>query len=163
MDEPGRAEPSAAAMLRAYLAERDEPCPNCGYNLRGLGSERCPECDQRLVLSVQVAEPRMGMLLAGVVGLMAMGAPGAAVAALTLTLSVWHQDWPPRDILFWAMVYPGVCGGALLAGAWLLGRRRGRRWLRSLPPERASRVVGWCWGASLVVGGVFVVALLNMR
>ncbi len=30
--------------LQRFLAGRDIPCPACAYNLRGLGSPRCPEC-----------------------------------------------------------------------------------------------------------------------
>ncbi len=30
--------------LRSFLAERDAPCPECGYGLRGLTGDRCPEC-----------------------------------------------------------------------------------------------------------------------
>ena len=55
--------------LRSFLAERDEPCPNCGYNLRGLASDTCPECRQQLVLSVRVREPRHGPYITAVVGL----------------------------------------------------------------------------------------------
>ena len=44
--------PDANDMLRLYLAERDEACPGCGYNLRGLSGERCPECARELVLAV---------------------------------------------------------------------------------------------------------------
>lgn len=44
--------PDANEMLRLYLAERDEACPGCGYNLRGLSGERCPECARELALAV---------------------------------------------------------------------------------------------------------------
>ncbi len=33
-----------ADLVRHYLAGRDLPCPRCGYNLRGLGGDGCPEC-----------------------------------------------------------------------------------------------------------------------
>ena len=33
-------------VVREYLADRDSPCPTCGYNLRGLKDENvCPECN----------------------------------------------------------------------------------------------------------------------
>ena len=42
-DEPtGRA--PAATTLRDYLADRDVPCHQCGYNLRGTLDVFCPEC-----------------------------------------------------------------------------------------------------------------------
>ena len=39
-----------AELIREYLAERETPCPACGYNLRGSGGERCPECGHSLEL-----------------------------------------------------------------------------------------------------------------
>ncbi|MEM9166951.1 MAG: hypothetical protein AAGB48_07975 [Planctomycetota bacterium] len=39
---------SEADQLRAYLAERDVPCPRCGYNLRGVREPVCPECGRTL-------------------------------------------------------------------------------------------------------------------
>jgi hypothetical protein len=55
--------------LIEYLAQRDIPCPSCKYNLRGLKENRCPECNQELVLSVQLVEPKMGPFIAVCVGL----------------------------------------------------------------------------------------------
>jgi hypothetical protein len=36
--------------LRRYLADHDVPCPACGYNLRGLEGEVCPECGDVVAL-----------------------------------------------------------------------------------------------------------------
>lgn len=62
-----------ADQLRSFLATADVPCPSCDYNLRGLVSDRCPECNQRLVLCVALAEPRQRAFIAALLGL-AMGA-----------------------------------------------------------------------------------------
>lgn len=35
---------SQQSLLRRFLADRDVPCPHCEYNLRGLETDRCPEC-----------------------------------------------------------------------------------------------------------------------
>jgi hypothetical protein len=40
---PPRGDPPDPA-LAALLQEHDVPCPCCGYSLRGLTSDRCPEC-----------------------------------------------------------------------------------------------------------------------
>jgi hypothetical protein len=45
-----------AALLRAYLAERDEPCTGCGYVLRGAVGSSCPECAAPIVLGLQHAD-----------------------------------------------------------------------------------------------------------
>lgn len=58
--------------LVSYLAERDEPCPACGYNLRALQTDRCPECNRELVLQLRLAEPRMAAWIASISGAAAM-------------------------------------------------------------------------------------------
>ena len=47
---------SDADQLKAYLADRDVPCPGCGYNLRGVAEPVCPECG--IPLDVQAIKPR---------------------------------------------------------------------------------------------------------
>jgi hypothetical protein len=58
-------------MLAAFLADRDYPCPGCGYNLRMLQSNRCPECAMEIQLAVHLTEPRQRALITGVVALSA--------------------------------------------------------------------------------------------
>jgi len=53
VEQPARMGSSDDVALRNFLAERDAPCPNCGYNLRGLQAETCPECKH--VLRLQFA------------------------------------------------------------------------------------------------------------
>lgn len=48
-----------ATFMQAYLANRDEPCPVCGYNLRQLQNDSCPECGRALRLRVGSVEPRL--------------------------------------------------------------------------------------------------------
>ena len=38
--------------LQSFLADRDEPCPACGYSLRGLTTPTCPECRAAVTLQV---------------------------------------------------------------------------------------------------------------
>jgi hypothetical protein len=44
-------------LVRAFLANRDERCPQCRYNLRGVQTPVCPECAAPLVLTFTVAKP----------------------------------------------------------------------------------------------------------
>jgi hypothetical protein len=44
--------PEPRPALASFLAEHDAPCPLCGYNLRGVESDRCPECGERLELGL---------------------------------------------------------------------------------------------------------------
>ncbi len=42
-------------LLASYLRDRDVPCPGCGYNLRGITTDRCPECSRAIALHVMGA------------------------------------------------------------------------------------------------------------
>ncbi len=52
--------------LVEFLQDRDAPCPLCGYNLRNLTGDVCPECGQKLLLTVGVHHMRFGWFLATV-------------------------------------------------------------------------------------------------
>lgn len=51
-DLPLPAPATDAALIQSFLANRDEPCPNCNYNFRGLMGNQCPECGHRIRLCV---------------------------------------------------------------------------------------------------------------
>lgn len=38
--------------LADFLVDRDVGCPTCGFNLRGLAGNRCPECSTRIQLVI---------------------------------------------------------------------------------------------------------------
>src|SRR5690349_2982947 len=78
-----------------YLAERDAPCPLCGYNLRGLVSDRCPECGREIRLRVGLAE---AYVRAWVAALTSTGA-GAGIGMLMAAI-VLRQGWPPTSPWF---------------------------------------------------------------
>lgn len=51
-------------LIAAWLADRDAPCPKCGYSLRGwtptAGAPRCPECEQPIELQLTGTESVLG-------------------------------------------------------------------------------------------------------
>ncbi len=52
--------PAGTFGLAEWLAERDAPCPACGYNLRGVASDKCPECGATLELELRRRRPAAG-------------------------------------------------------------------------------------------------------
>ncbi|MCZ6836267.1 MAG: hypothetical protein O7G85_10870 [Planctomycetota bacterium] len=70
MNEPGQKNPpNDRDLLKAFLDRRDESCPLCGYNLRGLTGSQCPECAKALVLRVGLEEPNLGAYVTGLIAL----------------------------------------------------------------------------------------------
>jgi hypothetical protein len=111
-----------ATTLAEFLADRDEPCPSCGYNLRGMQSGVCPECRQELVLGVQLAEPKLKAFIATVLGLAVGGGFSAMLVGYVIVSEVaMRRASVPPD--FFRAVIPGVvvCGVPL---AVLLVKRR---------------------------------------
>lgn len=126
-------EPRRAALAR-HLAEFDESCPSCGYSLRALTGDRCPECNQGLVLRVGLAEPRLGAFIAGLVGVgMGLGFSGLLTAYFVYWAVVRSRMVPPGPFL--GPVLVGAVVGAVLLAVWLKSRRAlarreaGTRWI----------------------------------
>lgn len=108
--------------LKQFLAERDEACPSCGYNLRGLMTSVCPECRQELVLGVQLAEPKLKAFIATVLGLAVGGGFSAMLVGYVIVGEVVRgRGSVPSD--FYRAVTPGIllCGVPL---AVILIKRR---------------------------------------
>src|SRR5262249_51036576 len=142
--------------LREFLAGRDIECPLCGYNLRDLAGDRCPECGDQVVLRVNMAEPRQAALLAGLIGLSC----GVGLNGLLLVYGVFMQIMHPipsgelgRFFVFNGLGF--IVEGAALA--WWLRKWRAIRRLR--PTQRAWRAVG-CWMLTLAN---LIMFTLNVR
>lgn len=134
-------------MLRAYLADRDAPCPRCGYNLRAAAGDRCTECGLAIVLGIYAREPLLAWWLATLVptGL-------AAGVGLLFAILICFDSGPPGR--FGWVVVPSIA--AIPAVGWLLGWRRSFIRL-STAAQRAAGVV-----AVLVAIAVFVgIALIR--
>src|SRR6185369_3667260 len=87
----------ADAMLHSFLAERDAACPGCGYNLRNLQGNRCPECGDELTLRVNLVEPKLGAFITGLVGLSA-GAGFNGMMLLWVFMLSWMQGNRNREM-----------------------------------------------------------------
>ena len=55
-------------LLKQLLALRDYPCPVCRYNLKGIESDKCPECGASLDISLISADLKLGPWLAALLG-----------------------------------------------------------------------------------------------
>ena len=57
MNKPHPNPPDDAQHLQALLEHRDCPCTHCGYNLRGLSSDACPECGKPVDVTALLNRP----------------------------------------------------------------------------------------------------------
>ncbi len=112
-----------AEFLRSYLESRGVPCPGCGYDLRGLTGDHCPECNQPLVLAVRLAEPKMAAWLAGLVGLcMGVGFSGLLLL-YAIIQTLFNQGYVGMSKFFLLTSVPLAVELPLLL-FWVLKRRR---------------------------------------
>lgn len=138
--------------LRSFLEHADVPCPGCGYNLRGLQTDHCPECRQELTLRVTLAEPKLGPWITGLVGL------SCGIGFNGLILSAWFVMSQfsargrsiPREVLL-AGVFPLILLAALLA-AWIRWGSALRR-LNARPLWTLSLV---CWLLTFIAWGLMI-------
>lgn len=138
----------ASALLLQYLATSDQPCPGCGYNLRGLTTARCPECNEALRLQAGLVEPKLAWFIVGVVGL-AMGAGFGLLVFGAVVVQRLVSRWRATSIWEgWPILLTGVVC-ALMTWGWVALRRR----LNNKPaPLRWGLAIGThIWSIALAV------------
>lgn len=130
-------------LLQAFLADRDELCPNCGYNLRGLAGSVCPECRQELRLSVGLVEPKLGAFIFGVAGI-AMSLGFCVLLAALFGYSWFLRSKPDAELI------PPLAIGSIVScvemRCWFAARRR---WL-----GRLGSAARWAWAVGLSLLGL---------
>jgi hypothetical protein len=142
-------------ILQQYLEERDVPCPSCGYNLHALRGSECPECGERLVLRVALAEPDLGMFLAALIGLaLGVGFSGLLsvyflIEGFTGNLSA--REW--REFSFACFLPFALEGIALAVLVW----RRGH--FQRLTARRQAVVIAGAWAMTTAAFVVFRVTI----
>jgi hypothetical protein len=67
-------------ILIDWLRDRDVFCPLCNYNVRNLTSPRCPECGNKLRITIAIVDPYLKAWIALMVGVCA----GAGIGILCL-------------------------------------------------------------------------------
>ncbi|MCG3131448.1 MAG: hypothetical protein FLDDKLPJ_02240 [Phycisphaerae bacterium] len=114
-------ESAAAGRNRELLAEfvrlNDAPCAVCGYNLRNLTGEVCPECGQRFALKVGAPEARFGALVACLAPMLMMSGLLAFIIGMTA-----RYGRPASGAWYWTFLVQGIVNA--IAAVWLYRRRR---------------------------------------
>ena len=137
------------AFLRRYLAERDEPCPMCEYNLRGLTGAVCPECGEAFRLRVRLSEPKLAAYLCGLIGLsVGVGFSGIMFAwgLIYLSLNAYGPTLLELSVLLFQLV---------LEGAAMVFWLRKRKWIRRRARSLQWRLVAAGWAASIGLAILF--------
>ncbi len=141
--------------LQAFLAERDQPCPACGYNLRNLPSSRCPECGEELRVTIGFVEPRQAAVLTGLIGLASgLGLSGLLLFYATIMII---REWRFRSFAAHFIVINGI-GFLLFAGLMGLWLWKWRR-IRRLSPAVRRLLAAGCWVVALLWAVVFSFAI----
>lgn len=131
------------SLLTRFLAEREASCPRCGYALRGLSGDRCPECGDALILTVGLVEPRLAWFIAGLIGL----GGGLGFSAIVLLYFVASSLSRLTRVASLVELMPLLLGSLVLGAglaAWIRLRRRiavlpaEARWLQAIATYIAS-------------------------
>lgn len=145
-------------MLRLFLAGCDEPCPGCGYNLRGLTGENCPECGEALRLRVGMVEPRLGPFVAGLIGLAAgAGFNGIMTVFGAVGLLIEGGNASMRDYLVLTLLACAFGAGVGAIAAWV----RYRAWVRRRSGGGRLGMALACWAFSLGTVSAFLVVAMR--
>jgi hypothetical protein len=153
----------SAAALALYLRDRDAPCPGCGYNLRGVTLDRCPECNRSIELGVRLTHDASRAWAAGMAGTFAPAICAGAELALVTFVIIREGSFPPRDASWFILYIPVgavISGGVLTALLW---KQSARRWLEERGNAGRVRFVVCCWlfaffWAALEIGGIALFA-----
>lgn len=135
-----------------YLKEQDADCPGCGYNLRGLRRQQCPECGRAFTWQdMTAAEVRISLRTAAVdlvglcftVGVNVVLTGIVAAAVLVYGKSSWFTDprfnLGGRSKLSFSGVLLIVLTVSFAAWGWAWERSSIASW------RVQNALAVWCW------------------
>lgn len=128
-----------ATQLESYLADRDEPCPSCSYNLRALKGTACPECGQSLTLRVGLETPNLAAFITGLIGISAAFGFCAMLLSWALYIAILEQNQRVMDDIG-TLIAEFVINGAML-WVWVLSSGR----IRRQAPRARWSLAAACW------------------
>ena len=142
-------------LLQQFLSERDVVCPGCSYNLRGLTSDRCPECGDALELSLRLVELRQASLIAGLVGLSAGAGLGGLLLIYALIVTTLVRANYGRFDRFFVINGIGFVVHAIAVWLWV------RYWhpIRRMNPWARRLLMIMCWAMPLTFVVVFAATI----
>lgn len=153
---PAAAGDRQAELLRAFLAERDVACPGCGYNLRGLTGDACPECHETIHLGVVPGDTAWGTLVGTIVALSIAAGMAGVVAGFSLFMTMFRNGPHPSE-RFVFMYYPAATFVLTVVPVNWLMCASGRRWFRSrAPATRGAIRLAAITVSSAIIGGWLV-------
>jgi hypothetical protein len=123
--------------LIEFLREQDAPCRVCGYNLRGLTKDMCPECGIRFQLGVYPAENYSGTLIAALVPIAMTTGVGLLIFILCLR---WGFPASGREFALLGFVVAGFVCGIGMAVSYAM---RAAFFKRSKINQRAFVMLTW--------------------
>jgi hypothetical protein len=140
--------------LIAYLKEHDSPCPGCGYNLRGVEAEVCPECSRAVRLrELQRAEEhrtwraaRLPTDCAGVAGVIGALLGAAWIGAMLVVAKIGLDLLPWSRVTIYTLGAAVVIEVALAAALSYPGRGRWR-----VVACTAAWLMPWVAAAAVVI------------
>jgi len=125
-------------LLTLHLARSSDPCPACGYDLRGLQEASCPECGAALALGVVSDRARPGPWSFALVAFaLATGFDVVVTLLLTGAMVAFGAAWE----LFIVVVGLSVAGLASVMGLVVVHWER-MWWMRLEPAAQWRLAVG---------------------
>jgi len=137
-------------MLRAFLASNDAPCPVCGYNLRGVTIEVCPECECPIELGVASNNAYLGAWLLALLSFAMPLSFDLLIGLMMIVSSIMSRGEMPETVFL--MIALTTLSMTCIGMLWVLVARK-RDWLRMA--RRKQWRLAW-----MMFAGVFVVHLL---
>lgn len=140
------AHPEADPLLLQFLASRDAICPVCRYDLRGVTTNRCPECGHALALSLGGYQRFPLWWYLGFAGPVALMGFHILVMVGLVYACLRRGRCPSMSWMAW--IFTTVLMNTAIVIAWT---RWGYTALQDRPYRRAAAICGgWALGAGFL-------------
>ena len=151
-------------LIKSYLADRDVPCPACGYNLRGVEGSKCPECGKGICLSIHPASwtiTKLWLLRLGAIAIICYSGWQVWQAKIDYDGEGWTLGAAPLGLVvrYWASVLVELA--TTPACLWVLWRTLGA--MKAKRVDRLESALFWYLVTVLSLEGMHAVFTLGER